>query len=46
MSVNGDQIDSRKRAMSAAILGCGRAEYLDGLIFAYRVYPGLLEPHR
>ena len=40
-SANGDPTDFRKRATSA-IVECGRAHYLDGLIFAYRVYPGLL----
>jgi ATP/maltotriose-dependent transcriptional regulator MalT len=29
--------------MTDAILRCGHAEYLDGLVLAYRVYPKLLE---
>ena len=39
--VEGDR--SSPSSMNAAILGCGRAEYFDGLVLAYRLYPRLLE---
>ena len=38
---NGDR-DGFVRHATNAIVECGRAHYLDGLIFAYRVYPALL----
>ncbi|HEY7587291.1 MAG TPA: LuxR C-terminal-related transcriptional regulator [Thermoplasmata archaeon] len=40
--VEGNHDEFRKRA-SEAILSCGDADYLDGLVLAYRVYPQLLE---
>jgi LuxR family maltose regulon positive regulatory protein len=36
--------ESRFRTMATnAVIVCGRAEYHDGLVFSYRVYPRLLE---
>jgi LuxR family transcriptional regulator, maltose regulon positive regulatory protein len=40
--VEGHESAFRTLATSAVTV-CGRAEYLDGLVFAYRVYPRLLE---
>lgn len=40
--VGGDEPAFRDLATHAVTI-CGRAEYLDGLVFAYRVYPRLLE---
>jgi ATP/maltotriose-dependent transcriptional regulator MalT len=39
--VEGKTDEFRKRARDA-ILSCGEADYLDGLVLAYRVYPQLL----
>jgi DNA-binding CsgD family transcriptional regulator len=41
LDVEGKSDEFRKRARET-ILGCGEADYLDGLVFAYRVYPQLL----
>ena len=38
-----EERDSSKVSMVGAILGCGRSDYLDGLVLAYRLYPRLLE---
>ena len=43
--VEGNELAFRALATRAVIV-CGRAEYLDGLVFAYRVYPRLLEVNR
>lgn len=43
--VEGDEPAFRSLA-TRAVKVCGRAEYLDGLVFAYRVYPRLLEVTR
>jgi DNA-binding CsgD family transcriptional regulator len=40
--VEGEDAEFRERAREA-ILSCGEADYLDGLVLAYRVYPPLLE---
>jgi LuxR family maltose regulon positive regulatory protein len=40
--VEGKREEFRRRAEDA-ILSCGDADYLDGLVLAYRVYPRLLE---
>ena len=42
---DGDEPAFRTLATKAVVL-CGDAEYLDGLVFAYRVYPRLLEVTR
>jgi ATP/maltotriose-dependent transcriptional regulator MalT len=39
--VQGKTTTFRRRA-AEAIISCHRADYLDGLVFAYRVYPPLL----
>lgn len=42
-----DKVDGRDgtvgKRMRNLVAECGRAEYLDGLVFAYRVYPPLLD---
>jgi LuxR family maltose regulon positive regulatory protein len=40
--VEGDASGFRAQATNAVVT-CGRAEYLDGLVFAYRVYPAILD---
>ena len=40
--VDGDSERFRARA-AEIVIECSRASYLDGLVFAYRVYPGLLQ---
>jgi DNA-binding CsgD family transcriptional regulator len=40
-NAEGDESAFRRRVTNA-IVECGRANYLDGLVFAYRVYPTLL----
>lgn len=40
--VDGDSEKFRARA-AEIVIECSRASYLDGLVFAYRVYPGLLQ---
>jgi ATP/maltotriose-dependent transcriptional regulator MalT len=39
--MEGDEAEFRRLAI-AAITDCGRASYLDGLVFAYRVHPRLI----